>query len=200
MRYPPSLQKLIEELNKLPGIGPRSAERLAFHLLSADARDNEALAQAVAVVQSAVRRCTGCNGITETDPCEICTDTHRNRAILCVVEQPHDVMSLEKAGGFNGLYHVLGGHISPLAGIGPQQLTIEHLLKRVARETPQEVVLATNSDIEGEATAVYLAKLLRPMNVAVSRIAYGLPVGGSLDYADELTIKRSLEGRRQFVS
>ena len=200
MRYPPSLQRLIEELHKLPGVGPRSAERLAFHLLSANGKEVESLAEAIAVVQQAVGRCSGCNYITEEDPCDICRDSGRNRNLLCVVEQPQDVMALEKTGSFNGLYHVLTGRISPLSGIGPDQLTIEHLIKRVGRDKPQEIVIATNSDIEGEATAVYLAKLLRSLNVSVSRIAYGLPVGGSLDYADDLTIKRAMEGRRQFVA
>ncbi len=200
MRYPPSLQKLIEELQKLPGVGPRSAERLAFHLLGADARDAQALATSIATIQSKLLRCTSCHFITEQDPCEICRDPGRNRGILCVVEQPQDVLALEKTSSFNGLYHVLSGRISPLSGIGPEHLTVEHLLKRLAQERPQEVVLATNSDIEGEATAVYLAKLLKPMNIPVSRIAYGLPVGSSLDYVDEITIKRAMEGRRQFVS
>ena len=200
MRYPPSLQKLIEELHKLPGVGPRSAERLAFHLLTANSKDVRDLAQAVSVVQQAVRRCSGCNYITEEDPCEICQDATRNRNLLCVVEQPQDVMALEKTGSFNGLYHVLTGRISPLSGIGPDQLTMEHLIKRIGRDKPQEIVIATNSDIEGEATALYLAKLLRPLDVSVSRIAYGLPVGSSLDYADDLTIKRALEGRREFVA
>ncbi len=200
MRYPPSLQKLIEELHKLPGVGPRSAERLAFHLLSTHAKDVQILAGAIAEVQDKVRRCSGCNYITQDDPCDICQDATRNRNLLCVVEQPQDVMALEKTGSFNGLYHVLTGRISPLSGVGPDQLTIEHLVKRVARDKPQEIVLATNSDIEGEATAVYLSKLLRSLGVSISRIAYGLPVGSSLDYADELTIKRAMEGRRQFVS
>ena len=200
MRYPPSFRRLIEELQKLPGVGPRSAERLAFHLLAAGAKDNEALARSIATIKQSLRRCSGCNNITEADPCEICRDATRNRQILCVVEQPQDVMALEKTGSFRGLYHVLSGHISPLSGIGPDQLNIEQLIRRVGRDRPQEIVLATNSDIEGEATAVYLEKLLRPLNISISRIAYGLPVGGSLDYADELTIKRAMEGRRQFVS
>ncbi len=198
MRYPPSLQRLIEELQKLPGVGPRSAERLAFHVLGANLKDSEALAQAIFTIKTAIRRCTGCNNITEGDPCDICQDGSRSRNLLCVVEQPQDVMALERTGIFHGLYHVLSGRISPLSGVGPEHLSIEHLIKRVGREKPQEIVLATNSDIEGEATAVYLAKLLRPMEIAISRLAYGLPVGGSLDYADDLTIKRSLEGRRQF--
>ncbi len=187
-------------MQKLPGVGPRSAERLAFHLLASNAKDNEALAQSIATIKQSLRRCSSCNNITETDPCEICHDQTRQRHLLCVVEQPQDVMALEKTGSFRGLYHVLSGRISPLSGIGPDQLSIEQLIRRVSRDKPQEIVLATNSDIEGEATAVYLEKILRPLNVAITRIAYGLPVGSSLDYADELTIKRAMEGRRQFVS
>ncbi len=200
MRYPSTLQKLIEELQKLPGIGPRSAERLAFHLLGENPKNTEALAKAIDAVVRAIRRCTACNHVTESDLCDVCRDPGRNRDILCVVEQPQDVMALEKMGSYRGLYHVLCGHISPLSGIGPEHLTVEHLIKRVSREKPQEIILATNSDIEGEATAVYLAKLLVPLNIAISRIAYGLPVGGALDYADDLTIKRAMEGRRQFAS
>jgi recombination protein RecR len=187
--------KLVDELAKLPGIGPKTASRLAFHLLRGTREDASALAEAILEVKERIRLCSRCFNITEDDPCAICADTERTKAI-CVVEEPLDVVALDRTGQFDGRYHVLHGAISPIDGIGPDQLKIRELLMRVRDEDPDEVILATNLDLPGEATATYLHKLLVPLGVTVTRPASGLPVGGDLEYADEMTLGRALAGRR----
>jgi recombination protein RecR len=187
--------RLIEEFGKLPGIGPKTASRLAFHLLRGSREEATALAEAILEVKERIRLCSRCFNITESDPCAICADLGRDKAI-CVVEEPLDVLALERTGQFKGRYHVLHGAVSPIEGIGPDQLKIQELLQRVRDENPDEVILATNLDIPGEATATYLHRLLVPLGVNVTRPASGLPVGGDLEYADEITLGRALAGRR----
>lgn len=187
--------RLIDELAKLPGIGPKSASRLAFHLLRGSREESTALAEAILEVKEKVRLCSVCFNITESDPCLICADPARLKAI-CVVEEPLDVVALDRTGQFQGRYHVLHGAISPIDGIGPDQLRIKELLVRVREEDPDEVILATNLDLPGEATATFLQKLLVPLGITVTRPASGLPVGGDLEYADEMTLGRALAGRR----
>lgn len=187
--------RLIDELGKLPGVGQKSASRLAFFILRGSREDATALAEAILEVKEKVRLCSICFNITETDPCQICCDTTRGKAI-CVVEEPLDVVALDRTGQFNGKYHVLHGAISPIDGVGPDKLRIRELLVRVREENPDEVILATNLDLPGEATATYLHKLLVPLGVTVTRPASGLPVGGDLEYADEMTLGRALTGRR----
>lgn len=189
--------KLIAELNKLPGIGPKSAQRLAFHLLSVSTEEARALAEVILEAKEKVRYCSVCGDLTEQDPCNICQNETRDGTIICVVEHPRDVIALEKTREFKGLYHVLHGVISPMDGIGPEQLRIKELLARLQNSPVQEVVIATNPNVEGEATAMYLAKLLAPLGVKVTRIAHGLPVGGELEYADELTLTKAFLGRRE---
>lgn len=188
--------RLVSELQRLPGIGAKSAARLAYYLLRAPIEEAGRLSQAISESRAAVRRCSICNTLTETDPCEICSDPERDASILCVVEEPGNVAAIEKTREFRGRYHVLWGALSPLRGIGPSEIDVEGL---VARVTPQvtEVVLATNPNVEGEATALYIAKRLKPGAVRVTRIAFGLPVGGDIEYADEVTMARSLENRRE---
>ncbi|MBE3590907.1 MAG: recombination protein RecR [Firmicutes bacterium] len=188
---------LIEELNRLPGIGPKSAQRLALHLLNRPAEDVRRLAQALVAAREEVRRCSVCADLTDRDVCHICSDPRRDASLLCVVESPKDVVALEKVRQYRGRYHVLHGAISPLEGVGPEDLTIRELLRRLEDGTVKELIIATDPDVEGEATALYLARLVHPMGVRVTRIARGLPEGGDLDYADELTIARALEGRRE---
>lgn len=187
--------RLIDEFAKLPGIGPKTASRLAFYLLRAGKDEATALAEAILEVKERIRLCSNCFNITESDPCPICADETRERAI-CVVEEPLDVVALERTGQFKGKYHVLHGSLSPVEGIGPDKLKIAELLQRVQRENPDELILATNLDIPGEATATYLHRLLVPLGVNVTRPASGLPVGGDLEYADEVTLGRALAGRR----
>ncbi|HHY59790.1 MAG TPA: recombination protein RecR [Clostridia bacterium] len=188
---------LIAELNKLPGVGPKTAQRLAFHLLSVSAEEARALAQAILEAKEKVQYCSVCGDLTDQDPCAICRDENRDRSIICVVEHPRDVVALERTREYKGLYHVLNGVISPMDGIGPEQLRIKELLDRVRDHQVEEVVLATNPNVEGEATAMYLAKLLSPLGVKVTRIAHGLPVGGELEYADEMTLAKAFLGRRE---
>ncbi len=187
--------RLIDELGKLPGIGPKTASRLAFFLLRAPREDAIALAEAILEVKEKIRLCSRCFNITESDPCMICADPARESAI-CVVQEPLDVVALERTGQFKGRYHVLHGAISPIEGVGPEQLRIQELLQRVRTENPDEVILATNLDLPGEATATFLHRLLVPLGVNVTRPASGLPVGGDLEYADEITLGRALAGRR----
>jgi recombination protein RecR len=187
--------RLIDELGKLPGIGPKSASRLAFHILRGQRDEATSLAEAILEVKEKIRLCTICFNITEQVPCQICSDPERSKAI-CVVEEPLDVVALDRTGQFHGKYHVLHGSISPIEGVGPDQLRIRELLSRVREEKPDEVILATNLDLPGEATATYLHKLLVPLGVTVTRPASGLPVGGDLEYADEMTLGRALAGRR----
>jgi recombination protein RecR len=195
--YPASLARLIEELEKLPGIGPKSAQRLALHLLHAGQEDADALASAIREVKQQVGSCTTCFTYTDAEQCPLCADPGRDDALLCVVADPRDLMAMERAGGFRGRYHVLQGLISPMDGIGPESLRIPELLERVRDGNVREVVLATNPTVEGDATAMYIAGLLKPLGVKATRIALGLPVGGDLDYADDVTIARALEGRTE---
>jgi recombination protein RecR len=194
LNYPQPLADLISGLSRLPGIGPKTAGRLAFYLLQ-QPQVAENLAEVIKKAQHNIKQCSVCSNYTDQDPCPICTGEKRDRSLLCIVEQPRDVVALEKTREFKGLYHVLHGVISPLEGIGPEQLTIAKLLPRL--EGVKEVVMAMNPTVEGEATALYLSKLLKPLGIQVTRIAHGLPVGGDLEYADEITIARALEGRRQ---
>jgi recombination protein RecR len=193
---PESLQQLIDQFRRLPGIGAKSAQRLAFHVLKTPREDAERLCSAIRDVKDRVTYCTVCNNITDTDPCGICRDESRDRRQICVVEEPQNVNVVEKTGGYRGTYHVLMGAISPLAGIGPDDLKIKGLLQRIAGGDAGEIILATNPTVEGEATAIYLARLIKPLGVRVTRIAMGIPVGSDLEYADDLTMTRALEGRR----
>ncbi len=194
---PDTLQQLIDQFKRLPGIGAKSAQRLAFHILKTPREDAERLCDAIRQVKDRVTYCTVCNNITDVDPCAVCADDSRDRRLICVVEEPQNVNVIEKTGGFRGTYHVLMGAISPLAGIGPDDLKIKGLLARLADGSVEEVILATNPTVEGEATAIYLARLLKPLGPRVTRIAMGIPVGSDLEYADDLTMSRSLEGRRE---
>jgi recombination protein RecR len=194
--YEGPVQDLIEELGRLPGVGPKSAQRLAFHLLTVDAADAERLAKAITSVKEKVRFCRRCFNVSEQEECRVCRDVRRDPHVLCVVEEPRDLMAIERTGEFRGRYHVLGGAISPMDGVGPDDLHIKELMTRLGEEDIAEIVLATNPNIEGEATASYLAKMLKAMGVRVSRIASGLPVGGDLEYADEVTLVRAFSGRR----
>ncbi len=195
--YEGPVQDLIEELGRLPGIGPKSAQRLAFHLLTIEHTDAERLARTIVAVKEKVRFCARCFNVAELDECRICRDARRDATVVCVVEEPRDLMAMERTGEFRGRYHVLGGAISPIDGIGPDDLRIKELMTRIGDEGITEVVIATNPNIEGEATASYLARMLKAMEVRVSRIASGLPVGGDLEYADEVTLGRAFAGRRQ---
>jgi recombination protein RecR len=196
-RFAQPLTDLIDELCKLPGIGRKSAQRLAFHILRASEQDALALSEAVRNLKAQLMLCTVCNNITDVDPCQFCTNPARNQAIVCVVEEPSNIASIEKTKRFHGAYHVLHGALSPLNGIGPDQLRIESLLIRVRSGNLQEVILATNPTLEGEATADYLARLLHASNAKVTRIATGIPAGADIEYADEVTMTRALEGRRE---
>ena len=196
MYYPASVTRLIEALSRLPGIGPKTAQRLAFYLVTAPEEVALGLAQALTDARQKAAYCSVCANLAEGDLCAICRDETRNRNVICVVEDPRDVVAVEKARAFRGVYHVLHGALSPVEGIGPEKLTIERLLARV-RAGADEVILATNADLEGEATALYLARLLKPMGVRVTCLAYGIPVGADLEYADGKTLTRALEGRRE---
>jgi recombination protein RecR len=195
--YEGIVQDLIDELGRLPGIGPKGAQRIAFHVLAADPIDVLRLADVLREVKERVRFCSICGNVTEEEVCRICRDPRRDRSILCVVEEPKDVVAIEKTREFRGTYHVLGGAISPIDGIGPDDLRIRELVARLADDTITEVILATDPNLEGEATATYLARMIGPLGVAVSRLASGLPVGGDLEYADEVTLGRAFEGRRR---
>jgi len=195
MRYPPALTQLIRELGKLPGVGPKSAQRLAFHLFNQPEEDVRGLAEALLSAKSNLRQCEVCFNITDQAVCSVCADAQRERNLICVVEAPADLLAIERSGEYGGLYHVLHGALSPMNGVGPDQLTIQPLLTRLGGV--DEVILATATTVEGEATAMYLARLLGEMNVGTSRIAYGLPVGGDLEYADEVTLGRAITNRRR---
>jgi recombination protein RecR len=194
--YEGPVQNLIDELGRLPGIGPKSAQRIAFHLLKVDGEDARRLARAISEAKERVSWCRRCFNFAEGDLCTFCRDERRDAHVICVVEEPRDIVAIERTGEFKGRYHVLQGAISPIEGIGPEQLRVKELLARIADEGVNEAILATNPNIEGEATAMYLARLLKPVGVRVTRIASGLPVGGDLEYADEVTLGRALEGRR----
>ena len=195
--YEGAVQDLIDELGRLPGVGPKSAQRIAFHVLAADPADVRRLADALIEVKARVRFCEICGNVAQEEQCRICRDPRRSPTTLCVVEEPKDVVAIERTREFRGRYHVLGGAINPIAGVGPDDLRIAQLMSRLADGTVTEVILATDPNVEGEATATYLARLLLPMGLTVSRLASGLPVGGDLEYADEVTLGRAFEGRRR---
>lgn len=194
--FAPSVSRLIDELRRLPGIGQKTAQRLAFYLLRVDREQAFALSDAIREAKEKVRECSVCNNITDTDPCHFCTSATRSRSMICVLEEATNIQSVEKTRQFNGLYHVLGGSLSPLQGIGPDQLKIKSLIERLKGGTVEEIIIATNPTAEGEATAVYLSKLIKPLGVRVTRIAMGIPVGSDLEYADEVTMLKAMEGRR----
>ena len=191
------LARLIEEFYKLPGIGPKSAQRLAYYLLRMPVAEARSLAEAIIEVKERVTLCSTCQNVTEIDPCRVCSDERRDPALICVVEEPLDILSLERTGSFRGQYHVLHGAISPMDGIGPEDLKVSELLSRLRNGVVQEVILATNPNLEGEATSMYLSRLLSPLGIRVTRLARGLPVGGDLEYADDVTLTRALEGRQE---
>ena len=188
--------RLIEEFYKLPGIGPKSAQRLAYHLLRMPASEAKALAAAILEVKEKITFCSVCQNVTEVDPCRICSSEQRDRSVICVVEEPLDILAVERTRAYRGLYHVLHGAISPMDGIGPEDLKVEELLRRLRSNEVREVILASNPNLEGEATAMYLGRLLRPLGLKVTRLARGLPMGGDLEYADDVTLTRALEGRQ----
>ena len=194
--YEGAVQDLIDELGRLPGIGPKSAQRIAFHLLAADEHDVRRLAETMLVVKDKVRFCVTCGNVAEAEECRICSDARRDPALLCVVEEPKDVIAIERTREFRGRYHVLGGAINPMEGVGPDDLSVAALFTRLADGSVTEVIIATDPNLEGEATATYLARALKTVGVKVSRLASGLPVGGDLEYADEITLGRAFEGRR----
>jgi recombination protein RecR len=198
MDYPAPVARLIDELRKLPGIGPKSAQRIAFHLMRGSREETTRLAEAVGTLLDGIRTCSQCHSITDQEVCAICSDPGRGAKIVCVVEEPHDVIAVEKTRDFKGRYHVLHGALSPLQGIGPDELKLQGLLERVREGEVEEVILATSPTVEGEATAVYLARLLKPLQVRVTRIAMGVPVGSDLEWADEVTMAKALEGRRDY--
>ena len=198
--YDGAVQELIDELGRLPGIGPKSAQRIAFHIMDADAADMLRMAEAIRTVKDKVRLCTVCFNVSEEEVCRLCRDERRDRSQICVVEESQDVMAMERTRAFSGRYHVLGGSINPIAGIGPEQLHVRELLTRLQDETVQEVILATDPNLEGEATATYLGRLLGATGIRVTRLASGLPVGGDLEYADEVTLGRAFEGRRTITA
>ena len=196
-QYPKPLEILINELSKLPGIGGKTAQRLAFHILSLDEREVNQLAGALTNAKQQMKYCSVCGNLTDTDPCRICSDPARRQYVICVVESPRDVMAMERIREFNGLYHVLHGVISPMEGVGPEDINLKSLITRLQASDVKELIVATNPNIEGEATAMFIARLIKPAGIKVSRIAHGIPVGGDLEYADEVTLLKSLEGRRQ---
>jgi len=195
--YAEPLARLIDELKRLPGVGQKSAQRIAFHLERAPREDSERLAASIIDAKDKIRLCSLCNNLTECDPCEYCTDSRRDDEVICVVETPYNVIAVEKTREFRGLYHVLHGALSPLQGIGPDQLKLKNLLERLRSGKVKELILATSPTVEGEATAVYISRLTKPLGVRVSRIAMGIPVGSELEYADEVTMVKALEGRRE---
>lgn len=194
--YPEPVARLIEQFMKLPGIGPKTAARLAFHVMGMELKDVEEFGKALHDVKTSLTECAVCCNITEKTPCSICADPRRDRLVICVVQEPRDVVAMERTHEFHGTYHVLHGAISPMEGIGPQEIRIKELVTRIGEDDVDEVILATNPNVEGEATAMYISRLLKPFAIKVSRIAHGLPVGGDLEYADEVTLAKALEGRR----
>ena len=196
--YEGIIQDLIDELGRLPGVGPKSAQRIAFHIIQSDRVDVTRLAEVLKTVKERVKFCTTCGNISEEDLCKICRDPRRDKTSICVVEESKDVLAIEKTREFKGTYHVLGGAISPIDGVGPENLRIKELMTRLAETTISEIIIATDPNLEGEATATYLTRLIKPLGVKVSRLASGLPVGGDLEYADEITLGRAFEGRRSY--
>ncbi|HSQ88964.1 recombination mediator RecR [Romboutsia sp.] len=195
--YTGPITRLIEEFSKLPGVGRKTAQRLAFHVINMNINDVEALSKAIVEAKREIRYCSVCCNITDTDPCSMCSNKNRDASVICVVEDPRDVAAMERTREFKGQYHVLNGVISPMDGIGPDMIKIKELIQRLGTQDVKEIIMATNPTIEGEATAMYIARLLKPMGIKVTRIAHGLPVGGDLEYADEVTISKALEGRRE---
>lgn len=195
--YAKPLNRLINELSKLPGIGGKTAQRLAFHILSMDDRSALELADAISDAKKTMRYCSVCGNLTDTDPCAICADDTRDKSVICVVESPRDVVAMEKIREYHGYYHVLHGAISPMDGIGPDDINLKSLIVRLQDEAVKELIIATNPNIEGEATAMYIARLIKPSGIKVTRIAHGIPVGGDLEYADEVTLLKAMEGRRE---
>ena len=195
--YARPLGELIDQLSRLPGIGGKSAQRLAFHLLAMEEGEAEAIAAAIVEARRSMHYCSVCGNLTDTDPCSICSDSARDHSVICVVESPRDVSAMERVREFTGVYHVLNGAISPMDGVGPEDINLKSLLQRLQQNDIQEVILATNPNIEGEATAMYIARLIKPAGIKVTRIAHGLPVGGDLEYADEVTLSKAMEGRRE---
>ena len=195
--YAETLAKLIEELKKLPGIGPKSAQRLAFYILQSSERDVEKLISSIQDAKIKLRHCSLCFNITDVDPCKICSNLSRDTNSLCVVAEPKDLVAIERSGEYNGKYHVLGGLISPLDGVGPENLRIKELLKRLRREKISEIILAISPTTEGEATNIYLAKFIKPLGIRLTRVAYGLPIGADMDYADEATLSKAFQGRKE---
>lgn len=195
---PEPISRLIDEFHKLPGVGPKSAQRLAYHILRIPEKEAAALASAIIEVKQRIVFCSVCRNITETDPCDICTDERRDRSLICVVEQPLDVLAMERAGGLKCLYHVLHGVLNPMEGIGPEDLAMRELLSRLQDDGVKEVIMATNPSLEGEATAMYIKRLLSPMGIKVTRLARGLPSGADLEYTDDVTLSRALQGRQDF--
>lgn len=196
-QYPKPLARLINEMSKLPGIGTKTAQRLSFYILSLEDKEAEQLASAILTAKKEMKYCSVCGNLTDEDPCAICSDKSRNADTICVVESPKDVMAMERIREYNGLYHVLHGVISPMEGIGPEDINLMSLLKRLQANDIKELIIATNPNIEGEATAMYIARLVKPSGIKVSRIAHGIPVGGDLEYADEVTLLKAMEGRRE---
>ena len=197
-QYPKPLNKLINELSKLPGIGGKTAQRLAFHILALEESEATSLANSIVNAKRSLHYCSVCGNLTDTDPCEICSDESRNRTKVCVVETPQDVIAMERIREFKGMYHVLHGAISPVEGIGPNEINLKSLITRLQQHDEiDEIIVATNPNIEGEATAMYIARLLKPSGIKVTRIAHGIPVGGDLEYADEVTLLKAMEGRRE---
>lgn len=197
MHYPEPIAKLIDSFGKLPGIGPKTAGRLAFYVLRMKDEDVVNFAKALVNVKRNLSYCSICCNITDTDPCRVCSDQNRDRSVICVVQEAKDVIAMERTKEYNGMYHVLHGAISPMEGIGPDEIKVAELLKRLADDEVQELILATNPNVEGEATSMYLSRLVKPFQLKVTRIAHGLPVGGDLEYADEVTLSKALEGRRE---
>ncbi|HIE30489.1 TPA: recombination protein RecR [Candidatus Poribacteria bacterium] len=196
--YPEPLAKLINELRKLPGVGPKTSQRFAFYMLKMPEEDTKALGQAIFKIKSSLIYCQICGNITEENPCHICQDLNRDHSVICVVEEPDDLLAIERTRQYNGVYHVLMGALSPLEGVNPQDLRLKELFERVNSEEISEIILATNHTTEGQATALYIAKRLEGLDIKLTRIAYGIPVGGDLEYTDEVTLGKALEGRREF--
>jgi len=197
--FAPPVENLIEKLCRLPGVGPKSAQRLAFYILSIPRKEAEELARSIVEVKEKVRNCSNCFNISTEEICTICSDERRDKGIICVVEEPKDLVAIERSGSYKGLYHVLGGAISPIDGIGPEELRIAELVARLKKAPVREVIVATNPNAEGEATAIYLSRIIRPLGIKVTRLASGLPVGGDLEYADEVTLGRALLGRTEIT-
>lgn len=199
MFYPEPIAKLIDSFSRLPGVGPKTAARLAFYVLRMKEEDVVDFAKALVSVKRNLSYCSVCCNITDTDPCRVCSDRTRDRSVICVVQEARDLVAMERTKEFHGMYHVLQGAISPMEGIGPDEIRVAELLRRLADDEVQELILATNPNIEGEATAMYLSRLIKPFKLRVTRIAHGLPVGGDLEYADEVTLSKALEGRREIL-